>query len=160
LALKPTNQIIHFKERVSAFDRSLQHQIYQHIELNRQKLNYKKQQLNYLWQSKHHQRRHAFHQTRLIQELQQLMSDRLSLYRQRLTHLSDLLKALDPQRVLEKGYSILFAENSSFVINSVRKLNKGQQAKLLLSDGEVFITINEITRCERESHSGSRINTP
>ncbi len=144
LALKPSNQINHFKQRFLICERSLQKQISQRIEQDRQKLMYKKQQLNHVWQTKQIQRRHAFNKELLTQELQQLITDKITFYRQKLTHISDLLHALDPKNVLEKGYSILFAEKSNFVINSVQKLKKGQQARLLLSDGELFITINEV----------------
>jgi exodeoxyribonuclease VII large subunit len=145
-SLKPTHQLDQFRHRFINCQRSLQKNIEQRIEQNREKLAYKRQQLDNIWQMKQTQRRHAFHSEKLTQELQQLLIDRLALYRQKLAYVVDLLKAVDPQNVFKKGYSILFAEKSSFVINSVTNLKKGQQARLLLSDGEVLITINEVTR--------------
>lgn len=163
-ALKPTNQIFHFKQLFIASHRSLQMQMFQRIEQDRQKLVYKRQQLDHLWQTMQTKRRHLFQQKRLTQELQQLLTDRLTSYQHKLTHISDLLRALDPHHILEKGYSILFAEKSDFVINSVQKLKKGQQARLLLSDGEILITINKVNARDRESisrtSSRTRINTP
>jgi exodeoxyribonuclease VII large subunit len=83
--------------------------------------------------------------------LEQQISRDIHRYRQRLIHLSHLLQALNPKNLLNKGYSILFAEKGKSVINSVRKLEKGQQAKLLLSDGEALITIIETSLHE---HTG------
>ena len=143
-SLKPTNQISHFKQRFNACQRSLQQQLYQRLGHHRQKLAQKMQQLDHVWQAREAQRRHLFNQERVKKELQQLLNDRLTFNRQKLTYVVDLLKVLDPKNVLQKGYSILFAEKSPFVINSITKLKKGQQARLLLSDGEVIITINEV----------------
>ena len=159
LALKPTNQISHFKHHFIACQRSLQSQMVQRIGQYRQKLAYKRQQLDHIWQTQQTRRRHTFNQEKFTQNLQQVLKDRLSLYRQKLTSAFDLLQALDPQNVLDKGYSILFAEKSTFVINSVSKLKKGQYARLLLSDGEILITINEVKLRDSESQSRSRINT-
>src|SRR5207253_69885 len=88
-----------------------------------------KEQLDRLWQTQQTQRYH------------------------RLNRMEDLLKALDPQSVLKKGYSILFTEKESLVINSIKKLQNGQKARLLLSDGEVIITINEVTPRDHKSHT-------
>jgi exodeoxyribonuclease VII large subunit len=160
LALKPMNQISQFKLRFNAYRRTLQNSMNQLIEQYRQKLAYKKQQLDHIWQTKQSQRRHSFNQERLSQNLQQILSDRLFLYRQKLTHTLEILQALDPQNVLDKGYSILFAEKSPFVINSVAKLKKGQQARLVMSDGEILVTINEVILRASESPSRPKLNTP
>jgi exodeoxyribonuclease VII large subunit len=121
-ALNPTTQIAH----------------------SRQHLSYKTQQLQHLWQTKQTQRRHMFHLERFQLSLQQTMNNRLTVNRQRLTHLIDLLRVLDPRNVLQKGYSILFAEKEASIINSARQLHQGQQVKVLLVDGEALMTINEV----------------
>lgn len=158
MALKPTNQISHFKHAFGNCQRTLYQHMSQYIAHYRQKLTEQKHQLNRLWQTQQMQRRHLFNSERLNQEIQQLIKRYLALYRQKIKSIFDLLQALDPQNILDKGYSILFAEKSTFVINSIQKLIKGQQATLLLSDGEVSITINEVKPRERESLS--RHNPP
>lgn len=158
-ALKPSNQISHFKQRLAVCQRSVKNEIYQRINHYRQKLAYKRQQLDHIWQTKHTQLRHMMDQERIQQQLKQNLDERLALYRQKLNYIIELLQILDPQNVLNKGYSILFAENSTSVINSVRKLNKGQQARLLLSDGELLITIKELTIRDNNSFSGTGSDT-
>lgn len=155
LSLKPTNQICHFKQNFIVYERSLQQYFYQRLSQDRKKLAYKRQQLDYLWQTQQTQRRQLFNQELFKHKCQKVFKDRLDLYRHNLIHIFELLKALDPKNILQKGYSILFAEKSSSVINSVKKLKKGQQARLLLSDGELIITIKEVIAREHKSHSRS-----
>lgn len=144
LALKPTNQISHFKQRLTAYERSLHQRMVQYLSLHRHSLIYRRQQCNHLWQTQQAKRRHLFNQQRLKQEIHKRLNDRLALYRHKLTYIFDLLKVLDPKNVLQKGYSILLAKDEERVINSASKLKKGQKARLLLSDGELILTINEI----------------
>lgn len=160
LAFKPSHQFIHFKQKFEVYQRNLQQHMHYRFEQEGQKLTQKTQQLNHLWQTKQIQRRHAFNPEKLNQELKYLMDHRFNFYRQKMSYIFDLLKAMDPINLLEKGYSILFAEKSSFVINSVQQVKKGQQAKLLLSDGEVLITINEVTSSEYKSFSRTRNPPP
>jgi exodeoxyribonuclease VII large subunit len=54
------------------------------------------------------------------------------------------MHAIDPKNLLRKGYSILFSEKDNSVINSVQAIEKEQRARLMLSDGEALITINQI----------------
>lgn len=143
-SLKPTTQIAHFRQRFNDCERAIQQFFIQRINQNQQKLEYKSQQLAHFWQTQQAKRRHLFNPERIKEELHQAITDRITHYRHRLSHISDMLKALDPKNVLQKGYSILFAEKETSVINSVAKLKKGQQARLLLSDGEIIITINEV----------------
>lgn len=143
-SLKPTTLISHFRQRFVGCDRSLQQYFIQRLNQDGQKLTYKRQQLDHLWQTHQTRRRHLLNHERLRTEVHQIVCDQITLYRRKLEHMSDMLKALDPKNVLQKGYSILFAEKESSVINSVAKIKKGQQARLLLSDGELFITINEV----------------
>lgn len=153
LGFQPIRKVILFKQQFEVYQRNLQQHMHYRLEQDRQKLAQKRQQLDHIWQTKQIRRRQSFNQEKLRQELKTLMDHRLNFYRQKMSYTFDLLKALDPTNLLEKGYSILFAEKSSFVINSVQQLKKGQQAKLLLSDGEVLITINEVNPSEYQSFS-------
>lgn len=152
-SLKPINQVVYFKQKFEAYQKQLQQQILYRLKQNRQRLILQQQQLYYSWEAKKMRYHQMFHRERLNQELQRLMDNQLNLYRQKMIYLIDLLKALDPTHILEKGYSILFAEKSSSVIHSVKQLKKGQQAQLLLSDGEALITINEVILSEHKSFS-------
>lgn len=60
------------------------------------------------------------------------------------------LEGIDPNRLLKRGYSILFSEKGNLVINSVKALSQGQSVRIFLSDGEAQATINSICQKPRE----------
>lgn len=66
----------------------------------------------------------------------------IKMKRQRLQEVLRQLQALDPKKVLRRGYSILFAEKESSVIVSTHALSPGKKLRALLSDGEVKLTVN------------------
>ncbi len=63
---------------------------------------------------------------------------------ERFKKITDTLHAIDPKKLLTKGYSIVFSEKDGSVINSIRTLTKDDRLRLLVSDGEVISTVNEI----------------
>lgn len=76
--------------------------------------------------------------------LYQSMRYQLHTYKMRLNRLHTQLESLNPKKVLQRGYSILFAENENSVIVSVKELNPAQNISALLSDGKVEMTVNNI----------------
>lgn len=54
------------------------------------------------------------------------------------------LGAINPKKVLEKGYSILFDEKEKSVIVSTQEISLKQSVKLLLKDGAIKAQVNEI----------------
>ncbi|MFI0435270.1 MAG: exodeoxyribonuclease VII large subunit [Parachlamydiaceae bacterium] len=144
LSLKPINLISHFRHRFTVCESSFQQYFIQKLARDRQNINLKKQELHHLWQTEQGKRRHLFNQTLIRDHLFQMANHQFETKRQKLKHLHDILKALNPKNVLKKGYSILFAEKERFVIHSTAELKLGQQARLLMSDGEVLITINKV----------------
>lgn len=74
----------------------------------------------------------------------QKMQHQLTMRVTKLQHMHLILKAIDPKQLLQKGYTILFSEKENSVITSIKKLEKGQKARLLLSDGSALITINDL----------------
>ena len=155
LALKPTRLIVHFRQRIEGSERLLTQYLIQKVARDRQKLNDKKEQIDRAWQARQASRTLLFNETLIREELQRIVKGRIELARYQMAHLIDMLKALDPKQVLQKGYSILFAEKGQSVINSVSKLKKGQQGRLLLSDGELLITINEVEMNENTTTARS-----
>lgn len=124
LALEPTARILNHKHRISDYERAFMHHILRSLRLNKERLE------------------------RIREQLDRISGDKLRELRRQLFRFEEMLQAIDPKNLLQKGYSILFAEKSSSVIKSVGKLKPGQKARLLLSDGELFITVNEIFTSE------------
>lgn len=69
--------------------------------------------------------------------LQERMHHLLERKKEKLLSLEQALALVNPKKLLENGYSILFDQKSGSVIKSVRALKKNQPVRILLSDGEV-----------------------
>lgn len=80
----------------------------------------------------------------LTQTISQQMQQQLDKRSHRVTTLVQLLHAVDPRRLLAQGYSILLAEKKPIVIQSVRGVQKGDRVRLLLSDGTLLLTVQEV----------------
>ncbi len=69
-----------------------------------------------------------------------LLQNKKSNFNNVLTH----LKAINPKKLLEKGYSILFDEKQKSVIVSTQDISLKQNVKLLLKDGFIKACVHEI----------------
>ncbi|HRD56328.1 MAG TPA: exodeoxyribonuclease VII large subunit [Parachlamydiaceae bacterium] len=67
-----------------------------------------------------------------------------SLKNEKLLPTAEILKALNPENLLAKGYSILFSEKDHSVITSVHAVEKNQDMRLLLKDGQIVSTVKKI----------------
>lgn len=110
----------------------------------KQNLKQKSVQLDQVWGARQSQRRLRFNAEREKKRWAELAERRVMLLKERLGKLIDHMHAIDPKNLLRKGYSILFSEKDNSVINTVQAIEKEQRARLMLSDGEALITINQI----------------
>lgn len=67
---------------------------------------------------------------------------------ERLKNVVANLKSIDPKNLLQKGYAILFNEKSHSVITSINSIEKGQEIRMLLSDGQILSTVKDIIKNE------------
>jgi exodeoxyribonuclease VII large subunit len=63
------------------------------------------------------------------------------------------IQAMNPERLLKKGYVLLEDENNR-LITSVKKIKTGQALKVKLSDGQAYATVTEV----EETSNGSQKN--
>jgi exodeoxyribonuclease VII large subunit len=73
-------------------------------------------------------------------------TSRISILRQKLQQLTAHLKAIDPKNLLTKGYCILFSEKEDSVILSTQETEAEQKLRILLHDGQIQATVNEVRR--------------
>ncbi len=66
--------------------------------------------------------------------------------KERLQLLIANLHSIDPKNLLQKGYAIPFSEKTNCVILSASSIEKGEEIRMLLSDGEIFSTVKEIIK--------------
>ncbi|MEI6242991.1 MAG: exodeoxyribonuclease VII large subunit [Chlamydiota bacterium] len=74
----------------------------------------------------------------------ELFSSYIHTQREKFTKLIAHLRSIDPKNLLQKGYSILFSEKKDSIILSTKSLKKEQKIFILLSDGNLQATIQEI----------------
>ena len=121
--LRPSTQIGQMKERLVA----LQGQI--HAAISNQ-IFLKKERFSPL----------AFFET-LDRSLKQAISQK----KEALSRLSEHLRSLNPDRLIEKGYAIVFSEKGDSIILSANDLRPSQLFKVRLKGGTIAATANEVT---------------
>lgn len=151
-ALKPINQIFHFRKILNNRNQVLDQLIRRQLIANKDSIKQIGAQLNQYWLKNQLNRKNLFNKNQLIKHLDQLILEKYHYNKQRFLNAIRLLEAFDPKNLLQKGYSILFTENKLSVINSVDTLTNGMKGRLLMSDGELLITINKIIRNNVRSH--------
>ena len=93
--------------------------------------------------------RHRLHQEQLRvqnhrERLQQCHPNRLlSQLRQQLQHRLDVLAALSPQRLLERGFALAHTSDGR-LLRSVEQANAGERLQLTLSDGRIDAVIEDV----------------
>ncbi|MES2344738.1 MAG: exodeoxyribonuclease VII large subunit [Chlamydiota bacterium] len=96
--------------------------------------------------------KHHFHQKKLkFLSLEKQIAlfkplSQVTLLRTKLQQLTAHLKSIDPKNLLKKGYCIPFAENKDSVILSTKGILQGQKIHLLMCDGALKTTVDEILK--------------
>jgi exodeoxyribonuclease VII large subunit len=86
----------------------------------------------------------------LAKQLDHRIHQNLSQRVERLNRVGSALGAIDPKNLLKKGYSILFSEKNGSVITTVEAIDQGDQLKILISDGTLLTTVNEVKSNDQE----------
>ena len=86
------------------------------------------------------------HFSAIQRQLDQLWQRSFVMRKERLKNLISNMRSIDPKNLLQKGYAILFDEKSNSVITSTRSIEKEQEVRMLLADGELLTTVKEIIK--------------
>ena len=92
------------------------------------------------------------HLNMLQHRLDNAMHTQLSLHREKLNGLGSTLHSLSPLAVLGRGYSICRDPVTQRLTTSTTGLRPGQRVEVLLSDGQIICTVDDIH--QRESDGG------
>lgn len=98
--------------------------------LMRHQMEKKRQQLSYIIQ----------------QQIQKKPLEKIRQKKEALSRFQKHLKAIHPENLQEKGYTILFSENKSSVILSVDELKQGDTLIASLKDGEIHTNVSRIQK--------------
>jgi len=72
------------------------------------------------------------------------MEHSMDMWRGRYSALNEMLDAVSPLATLNRGYSITLNMPDEAVVDSVAKTAKGQDVKIIVSDGEMRCTVNSV----------------
>lgn len=146
LSLQPAAKLSHFRQKLTVFDRQLNVSILRKFQMLKTALNHVSTGIDQTWCIRQANRRDQFQIRQKFRLLDDGWERMLLLKKERLRNLKNSLDAVNPKNLLTKGYCILFSEKDHSAITSVRSIQKDQQVQILLSDGDLKATINEIVQ--------------
>jgi exodeoxyribonuclease VII large subunit len=147
-ALKPTAKISQYHQKLLYFDKSLCTLL--KVKIADWKKRLQKIQINteQNWTGQQKNRWRFLQPEIKRKQIDQFVKRMLDLQKERMEKLADALHAVNPKNLLNKGYAIVFAEKGHSVITSVNVVEKKQDLRILLSDGELLSTVNEVIKSE------------
>ena len=121
-SLKPSVQICHLRQKLAVWGKAILQ----------------------AWETKQRHRRHVFSAIVKYRQLDNLWRQAQHLRKERLQQVITMLATIDPKNLLSKGYCILFSEKDNSVITSIYSIKKHENIRVLLSDGQLISTVNNI----------------
>lgn len=143
-SLKPMNQIAHFKQKLGYWDKALQQTMSARLQNIKKIIIQKEATLNHFWKVKQENRRRFFSESQKRRQVDQAWHRTNTLRKERFEKLQKALLSINPKNLLTKGYCILFSEKDHSVITSIYAVEKQQDVRLFVSDGELLSTIKDI----------------
>lgn len=142
--LRPSTQIAHFRQKLLQFDSVLRHAISARLLNSKKMVQQKSDLLIQAWKTKQDNRHRLFDCALKQKQLHLCWQRTFSLRKERLLQISTALHSIDPKNLLTRGYCILFSEKDNSVITSVNAVEKQQDIRIMLSDGELLSTIKDV----------------
>lgn len=76
--------------------------------------------------------------------IDQSMRSRLAILQHKLAGIEQTFRAIDPQHLLNKGFSILFSEKDGSVINNAARVSVGENIRIRLAKGSLTAKIEKV----------------
>lgn len=89
-------------------------------------------------------KKNSFNPKKLHSDLSNLLKKSLIDKKKNIKTCLDMLTAIDPKNLLQKGYTILFSKTDNSIILSSNQVKKGDLVYALMKDGKVYTQIQEI----------------
>lgn len=109
----------------------------------RQELQKKQERLQKAWFAQCEARRRLFNAAIKQRQCDQIWQRNILIRKERFEKVCHTLEAIDPKKLLTKGYAILFAEKDRSVITSLDNVQEKQEIRALLADGEFSAIVNK-----------------
>lgn len=141
---KPTVKLEHFKQKLESWEKNLRTAMLLKIQALRIKLKHMDELLKRAWQTKQNHRKAIFQASLKYKQLDQFLQRTLIQKKERLENIKNALDIVNPKNILTKGYCILFSEKDHLAITSVHSVEKHQEIRVMLSDGDLLATIKDV----------------
>ena len=145
----PAYLLGHFMQKMDDMTTNIEGVMRQRMEmrsLHLQALMQKREGLNPFRQIQAHQERIRQFESRIDRAIQVVVAQE----EKKLASAAQLIHSINPKKLLSRGYCIPFAQNQDSVIISTKQLAPKDRLRLLMSDGEVISTVEEIQRDQRQ----------
>lgn len=142
--LKPSNQISYIRQQVQQLDKRITFSLSQKFLHTKQNLSLLRQEANASILRKKDLVKKLFNAEIKRKQLDKIWEKEIISLKERLNKFSTTLKAIDPKILTQRGYSILFSENTNSVINSVYNLKEQDRVTILLCDGKAQATVTQV----------------
>lgn len=145
--VKQTKPEVRIKEnlhRLAQLEKGVDSSIFRTMSQNREALFAKNTALDSIWQNAIKFRKKRFQSAQFETRIPLLIQNSIARRKKELQRLVDHLNSLNPKNLLQKGYSILFSQKDGSVISSVEALHIGDSVQVLLKDGKLDATINQL----------------
>lgn len=143
-ASKPTAKLDYCKQKLAAWEKHLRICLFTKLQSLRLFLGNTDGSLLQSWRARQNQRMTAFQQEHKYKQLDMTWQRHIQQKKERLFNLQKSLNSLNPKNLLSKGYCILFSEKDHSAITSVRDVEKQQEVRITMSDGDLIAKINDI----------------
>lgn len=144
LSLKPAAKLEHFRQKLIGLDRDFKSALLRKLQNLKSALTQSTQTLNQTIRNQLSHKRLSFQPINTFKQIDQLLQRGIVQKKDRLQNLKNSLDSINPKNLLTKGYCILFSEKNHSAITSVRSVEKNQSVQIMLSDGDLLATINNI----------------
>ena len=144
MGLKPSSQVDQIKTQVYSYDRAIRDTTHSQLKRWKEKLTYFTKRLDTAQTNIMEKKKTLFFNKDQRETLKQTTFKYQERKKEALRHLTEHLKAMNPDNILKKGYCIPFAEKDHSVMLSTRTLNKGMRLSLRFHDGSAQTLVEEV----------------
>lgn len=143
-ALKPSARLEHYRQKFIIWEREIKGGIARKLIHLKQSLIKSQGFIDQSWRHRQNSQLALFQESEKRKQLQTLYQRSVSKKYEQLEMIKTSLSMVNPKNILSKGYCILFSEKDYSAITSINAVKTNDQVRILLSDGKLLTTINEI----------------
>lgn len=143
-SLNPITRLHVFKQKLIALDKNIQAALKRQLQTIKLSNDFFQESLARAWQLTLNKKRTLLQPLQTRKHLDSWALRLVDQKKERLLYLKDSLDSINPKKLLTKGYCILFSEIDHSTITTVRSASIEQKIQILLNDGSIQATVNNI----------------